>query len=469
MTQQHFERLNATDASFVALEKGGSHMHIGGVMIFEGPPPTHEALAQQIEARLHLVPRYRQRLLFPRFEMGRPLWVDDTRFKINYHVRHTALPPPGSIDQLQHLAALLFSQRLDRSKSLWEIYLVEGLADGRFAVVNKTHHAMVDGISGIDIATLLLDLSPDPPPTPAPKKKWKPEPLPSQSQVAGRLLRDSADTVFDLAGSLIRSVTKPEQTIGALRETAEGLGEVVWAGLTPVPLSPLNVPIGPHRRMAWVRTPLADYKMVKDRLGGTVNDVVLAIVAGALARWLRGRGVRTEGLALRASVPVSVRTKSEHYVLGNRITLMVAPLPVYCDDPVDRLRIVREGMKGLKESKQAIGAQLITEIERFAPPTLLAQASRLHFSPLFSNLIVTNVPGPQFPLYLLGHELVEMIPVGFIVDGFAMIVALVSYNGSLTFGLLGDYDTLPDIDLIAAYIQDALAELVSEAESHQAA
>jgi WS/DGAT/MGAT family acyltransferase len=191
--------------------------------------------------------------------------------------------------------------------------------------------------------------------------------------------------------------------------------------------------------------------------------VVLAAVAGALARWLRGRGVRTEGLELRASVPVSVRAEQEHNQLGNRITLMVAPLPVYCDDPAERLRIVREAMHGLKESKQALGAQLIIELERFAPPTLLAQASRLHFSPRFANLIVTNVPGPQFPLYLMGRELVEMAPVGFIVDGFAMIVALVSYNGSLTFGLLGDYDTLPDLDVIATYIESALADLVAAA------
>lgn len=465
MTPRHFQRLTATDASFVVQETGPSHMHIGGVMIFEGPAPAYEALLRHIEARLDLVPRYRQRLLLPRFEMGRPLWIDDTRFDLTYHVRHTALPPPGSIERLQRLTARLFSQRLDRSKSLWELYLVEGLEGGRFALVNKTHHAMVDGVSGVDIATLLFDLSRDAAPTPPPKARWKPRPEPSQAEVASKLVRDSARVAFGLAASAVRSVAEPERAAQALRETAEGLGEVLWAGLTPVPSSPLNVPIGPHRRVTWVRTSLADFKVVKNRLGGTVNDVVLAIVAGALARWLRGRGVRTEGLELRASVPVSVRAEQEHKQLGNRITLMVTPLPVYCDDPAERLRIVREEMKDLKESKQAIGAQLIIGLERFAPPTLLAQASRLHFSPRFSNLIVTNVPGPQFPLYLMGHELLEMVPVGFIVDGFAMIVALVSYNGFLTFGLLGDYDALPDLGVIAKYIEDALGELVSAAQS----
>jgi WS/DGAT/MGAT family acyltransferase len=221
--------------------------------------------------------------------------------------------------------------------------------------------------------------------------------------------------------------------------------------------------------MTWARTALADFKVIKNGLGGTVNDVVLAVVAGALARWLRGRGVRTEGLELRASVPVSVRAEQEHKQFGNRITLMVAPLPVYCDDPVERLHIVRAAMHGLKESKQALGAQLIIGLERFAPPTLLAQASRLHFSPRFANLIVTNVPGPQFPLYLMGRELLEMAPVGFIVEGFAMIVALVSYNGSLSFGLLGDYDALPDLEVIAAHIKEALAELVAAAQLKEAA
>jgi diacylglycerol O-acyltransferase len=467
MTPRHFQRLTATDASFVAQEQGPSHMHIGGVMIFEGPPPPYEALLRHIEARLTFVPRYRQRLLLPRFEMGRPLWIDDSRFTLTYHVRHTALPPPGSIEQLQNLAARVFSQRLDRSKSLWELYLVEGLEGGRFALVNKSHHAMIDGISGVDIATLIFDLSADAPPTPLPSKKWKPHPEPSQAEVATKLVRDSASVVFGLAKSAAGALTDPQQAARVLRETAEGLGEVVWAGLTPPPPSPLNVPIGPHRRVTWVRTALADFKVIKNSLGGTVNDVVLAVVAGALARWLRGRGVRTEGLQLRASVPVSVRAEEERKQFGNRIALMVAPVPVYCDDPAERVRIVRAAMKDLKESKQALGAQLIIGLERFAPPTLLAQASRLHFSQRFANLIVTNVPGPQFPLYLMGRVLVEMAPVGFLVDGFALIVAIVSYNGSLTFGLLGDYDAMPDLGVLGTYIKDSLAELVRAAQQQE--
>lgn len=469
MTPQHMDRLTATDASFIVQEQGPSHMHIGGVMVFEGPPPRYEDFLHHINARLHLVPRYRQRLLVPRFEMGRPLWIDDTRFNLTYHVRHTALPPPGSDYELRQLTARVFAQRLDRSKPLWEIYLVEGLQGGRFALISKTHHAMVDGISGVDIATLLFDLSADAAPSAQPAEKWTPHAEPSPLGVVGDLAKDALQVAMELGESAINAFRDPQRAMRSARETLEGLGEVVWAGLTPAPGSPLNGPIGPHRRVTWVRTPLADFKTIKNHLGGTVNDVVLAVVAGALANWLRKRGVRTEGLELRAGVPVSVRTTTEHNELGNKITIMVAPVPVYCDDAVERLRIVRASMRDLKESKQALGAQVIIGLERFAPPTLFAQASRLHFSPMINNLIVTNVPGPQFPLYLMGHAMLEMAPVGFIVDGFRLIVALVSYNGYLTFGLMGDYDTMPDLDEIGAGIEHSLRELVDAAVAAGAA
>jgi len=324
---------------------------------------------------------------------------------------------------------------------------------------------MVDGISGVDIATLLFDLSPETSPVEPPAEKWEPRPLPSELDLVESLARDALQVVRDFGQTTADAVRHPDRAWAAVRERLEGLGEVVWTGLKQTPDSPLNGPIGPHRRVTWVRTPLADFKTIKNLVGGTVNDVVLAVVSGSLARWLRQRGVRTEGLELRAGVPVSVRTHDEHNQLGNKITLMVAPVPVYCEDPLERLRIVRESMRDLKESKQALGAQVIIGLERFAPPTLFAQASRLHFSPVFNNLIITNVPGPQFPLYLLGREALEMAPVGFIVDGFRLIVALVSYNGSLTFGLMGDYDTMPDLEQIATGIEKVLAETVAAAKA----
>jgi diacylglycerol O-acyltransferase / wax synthase len=223
---------------------------------------------------------------------------------------------------------------------------------------------------------------------------------------------------------------------------------------------PLNVEIGPHRRVRWVQSRLADFKEIKNGLGGTVNDAVLTVVAGALRRWLQDRGVRTDGLELRALVPVSIRSQDERGDLGNRIAAMRGPLPVYVDDPVERLQVVREGMGQLKESKQALGAEVIAGLTDFAPPTLLAQASRLNFSTRLFNLIVTNVPGPQFPLYLLGREMQEIVPIAFLPENHALAVAIMSYNGKVDFGLLADYDAVPDIDAFATHLEESLAELL---------
>ena len=243
----------------------------------------------------------------------------------------------------------------------------------------------------------------------------------------------------------------------------EGLGELVWAGLNPAPETPLNVPIGPHRRYAVVRQQLADYKEIKDALGGTVNDVVLTVVSGALGQWLRSRGVRTEGLEMRALVPVSVRTDEQRGTLGNQLTVMRGPLPVYIDDPVARLRFIRAAMDGLKESKQAVGAATLAAVNSLAPPTILAQASRLNFSTRLFNLLVTNIPGPQLPLYVLGRELQDLFPVAFLPENHALAIAIMSYNGGLDYGLLGDYDAMPDIDVVADGIEASLAELLAAA------
>jgi WS/DGAT/MGAT family acyltransferase len=438
-------------------------MHVGAVMIFEGPPPAREDFLAQIDSRLHLVPRYRQKLAFPRFEMGRPVWVDDPRFNLGYHVRHTALPSPGGVEQLRRLAGRIFSQRLDRSKPLWEVWLVQGLEDNRFALINKTHHALVDGISGVDLATVLFDVSPVPSERPQEEDDWTPAPEPTQAELIAEGVKGAIRTPVEIAGSLMKAVRDPGGTAQAAREAAEGIGEIVWAGLNPAPETPLNVPIGPHRRLWWLRSSLADFKAIKDALGGTVNDVVLTVVSGALGRWLRTRGVRTEGLELRALVPVSIRAAGAESELGNQIAAMRGPLPVYATDPRDRLEIVKESMGHLKQSKQALGAEVIAGLNDFAPPTLLAQASRLNFSTRLFNLIVTNVPGPQFPLYLLGRELQELAPVAFLPEDHALAVAIMSYNGSVDFGLLADFDAMPDLDVFADYLDDALAELMQAA------
>jgi diacylglycerol O-acyltransferase / wax synthase len=467
MAQEHLDRLTAVDASFLHQEDADSHMHIGAVTIFEGPPPPFTAVAEHIRSRLHLVPRYRQKLAYPPFETGRPLWIDDHSFNIEYHVRHSALPAPGTEQQLHRLAARIASQQLDRSKPLWECWFVEGLEDGRFALIFKTHHALVDGVSGVDLATVLFDLSPKPQPL-LEAEPWQPRPEPTNAELLAAGAAGFAKTAIHVTERTLAAATNPAAAVDALRDVAEGMGEMAWAILNPAPETPLNVEIGPHRRYAIVRNRLDDFRYVKGVFGGTVNDVVLTVVAGALARWLRARGVRTEGLELRALVPVSIRPRDQRHALGNQIVLMRGPLPVYIRDPVARLRFVKQQMDGLKESKQALGARVIADVQQMAPPTILAQASRLQFSTRLFNLIVTNVPGPQFPIYMLGRQMLTFFPIAFLPSGHALAIAIMSYNGAIDFGLLGDYDALPDIETIAEGIEDGLAQLKAAARTKEA-
>jgi WS/DGAT/MGAT family acyltransferase len=469
MAQQHFDRLSALDASFLAQEGPSAHMHVGGVTLFEGPAPSYEEVLDQVRGRLHLVPRYRQRLTFPRFESGRPLWVDDPTFHLEYHVRQTALPRPGAEDQLMALTARVFSQPLDRSKPLWELWMVENVEDGRWALLSKNHHALIDGISGVDLVTVLFDLAPVPQPVPHPDAPWTPEPEPGAATVLASGALGAVRAGLRATTRAVEAVGRPGAALAATAEATQGLGELAWAILNPAPATPLNVEIGPHRRFVGVRNDLDRFKEVKDQFGGTVNDVVLTVVSGALRGWLRSRGVRTEGLELRALVPVSIRTADQHHQLGNRIVAMRGPLPVYIEDPVARLLTVSRAMQGLKESKQAVGAKMLTRAQAFAPPTVLAQASRLNFSTRLFNLIVTNVPGPQFPLYVRGRELQDVYPVAFLPKGHALAVAIMSYHGRMNFGLLADYDALPDVEDIGDGIREGLSELVALARTARAA
>jgi diacylglycerol O-acyltransferase / wax synthase len=465
--QRHLDRLSSIDASFLHQEGPTSHMHIGGVLIFEGPPPEFTAYLDHVRGRLHLVPRYRQKLTTPPLESGRPLWADDPDFNLEYHVRQTALPSPGTEQQLFLLAGRIASQPLDRSKPLWENWLVEGLEGNRFALISKTHHALVDGISGVDLASVLLDLERSPSaPSPEHLEPWQPQPEPSPAELVAAGVRGMVGVAAGLMSRAVGAATNPTATFDAARDAAEGLGEIVWAGLNPAPQTPLNVEIGPHRRYAVVRHQLEDYKTVKNAFGGTVNDVVLTVVSGALARWLHSRGVHTEGIEMRALVPVSVRNESHRGTLGNQLTAMRGPLPVYIHDPVARLRFVRRAMDGLKESKQAVGAATLAAVNNLAPPTILAQASRLNFSTRLFNLLVTNIPGPQFPLYVLGRQLEDLFPLAFLPKNHALAVAIMSYNGGIDYGLLGDYDALPDIEVIAGGIDASLRELL-EAVPHE--
>jgi diacylglycerol O-acyltransferase / wax synthase len=453
-------RLTGLDSSFLHLEHDdATHMHVASCMVFDGPPPTHDELVAHVEARLHLVPRYRQRLAFVPFNQGRPVWVDDPHFNTRYHVQHHALPPPGSDEQLKHLAGRAFSQQLDRNKPLWELWLVEGLDGDRFAILGKTHHALVDGISGVDITTVLFDVSPTPAPTPAPEQPWVPRPMPSSAQLLADALLERATVPAEVVRGFRSIASRPRRVARELFGDVRAIGSFALPGARSAPPSPLNVPIGPHRRFTWAVEDLERIKAVKNALGGTVNDVVLTTVAGGLGRYLRAHGHPTVDLVLRAMIPVSVRSDEARGALGNQVAAVWASLPVGETDPIERLALVRREMEGLKESHQAVGARLLTELTGFAPPTVMAQAARLQARQRYFNLVVTNVPGPQFPLYVLGREMRAIYPMVPLAQNLALGIAIMSYNGSLAFGLNADFDALPDLELLAAQLDEALDEL----------
>jgi WS/DGAT/MGAT family acyltransferase len=457
------DRLTALDTSFLHLEDGEAHMHVASVMLFEGPPPAYDEMLEALENRLHLVPRYRQRLAFVPLGQGRPKWVDDPHLNLRYHLRSTALPSPGSEEQLKDLAGRVFSQQLDRDKPLWEIWMVEGLEDDRFAILSKTHHALVDGISGVDIISVLFDTTPDPAAPTAPGDRWLPRPLPSRAQLLAEALLERGTIPAEITRSVRAVLRGPRRIAGGVRDAAVGVGAMAWAGLNPAPPSPYNRPIGPHRRFTWVRADLGEIKAIKNELGGTVNDVVLATVTGALGKHLRRRGQNTDGLELKAMIPVSVRADIERGALGNKVAAIMAPLPVWCQDPVARLDILSEALRGLKSSGQAVGAQVLTDLAGFAPPTVMDQASRLVARQRMFNLVVTNVPGPQFPLYLAGRRMLDPFPMVPLAKNQGLGIALLSYAGKINFGLVGDYDVLWDLDQFAEDVREALDELAAAA------
>ncbi len=455
------DRLTGLDSSFLHLERDTAHMHVAGVAVFEGDAPDYDDVVQAIVDRLHLVPRYRQRLAFVPLDQGRPVWVDDPHINPAFHVRHTALPHPGGDEELRRLAGRIFSQALDRSRPLWELWLVEGLAEGRFALLSKTHHALVDGVSGVDIATVLFDSSPHPMPVAPPDQEWIARPLPSNTQLLADALLERATVPAEIARGVRAALRGPRQLGSRVGSALGGLGAMTRAGLQAAPPSPFNVRIGPHRRFTWVRGELSDFKAVKNALGGTVNDVVLAAVSGALGRYMRMHGEPTEDVELRAMVPVSVRADVERGALGNRVAAMWASLPVGVTDPVERLHQISESMQSNKDSGQAVGAQVLTQLSGFAPPTIMAQAARLQARQRLFNLVVTNVPGPQFPLYVLGRELEALYPMVPLAENTALGIAIMSYNGQLNFGLVADYDALRDLETLAEELRSSIEELVA--------
>jgi diacylglycerol O-acyltransferase len=449
------ERLSGLDTSFLHLERSGAHMHVASVSVFEGEAPTHKEFRDHIGSRLHLVPRFRQKLRFVPLSQSRPVWVDDPHLNLEYHVRQTALPAPGSDEQLRNLAARIFSQQLDRSKPLWELWLVEGLSDDRFAIIGKSHHALVDGVSGVDITTVLFDLDAKPQGGPEKAPPWLAAPEPSDTQLLSEALKERMTSPKEIYRGFRAALRGPRQVLSGLGATSK----MVTAGMS-APNSVFNVEIGPHRRFQMVQADLNDLKRVKDAHGGTVNDVILSIVTGGIGKYLRARGHDTDGLELRAMVPVSVRADEEHGALGNRITAMFAPLPVWCEDPVERLHLASREMGDLKSSGQAVGAEILTKLTDFAPGTIASQAARLQPAQRFFNLVVTNVPGPQFPLYVLGRKMESIFPMVPLARRQALCVGIMSYNGQVNFGLVGDYDAMADLDSFALDLDAATQEVL---------
>ena len=454
------DRLTALDSTFLHLEDHSSaHMHVASVMVFDGKAPTLHEFVEHVVGRLHLVPRYRQRLAHVPFGQGRPIWADDPHFNPYYHIRHTALPRPADDAALKRLAGRLFSQRLDRSKPLWEIWLVQSMSGGRFALIAKTHHALVDGVSGVDITTVLFDTAAEPAPV-GPAPAWSAQPLPGPAKLLGEALVERTTVPGEMVRGARALVRGPRRAVKQVKDGLVSVGATTLAGINaPAPPSPFNVKIGPHRRYTFVDADLQRFKSIKDSLGGTLNDVVLATVTLALGRYLRRGGHSTDGLVLKAMVPVSVRTREQRGALGNKVAAMWAPLPVGVENPAECLRQIATAMDDLKQGGQAVGAQVLTNLAGFAPPTILSQAARLQARQPFFNLVITNVPGPQFPLYLLGRRLQVLYPVVPLAQRQALGIAVMSYDGHLGFGLLGDYDALPDLEQIALDVQWAIGAL----------
>jgi diacylglycerol O-acyltransferase / wax synthase len=459
------DRLTALDSAFLHLENNSTaHMHVASVMVFEGKAPTPQELVDHVLSRLHLVPRYRQRLAYVPFGQGRPVWADDPHFNPRYHIRHTALPRPADDAALKRLAGRLFSQRLDRSKPLWEIWLVQRMSGGRFALIAKTHHALVDGISGVDITTVLFDAVPDHPVAPRAPAPWTAKPLPGPAKLLGEALLERSTVPAEMTRGTRALLRAPRKALSQVKDALASIGATTVAGINaPAPPSPFNVDIGPHRRYTFLDADLARFKAIKDSLGGTLNDVVLASVSLALGRYLRNQGYETKGLVLKAMVPISVRSSSQRGALGNQVAAMWAPLPVGVQNPADCLGQIVRSMEDVKKSRQAVGAQVLTNLAGFAPPTILSQAARLQARQPFFNLVVTNVPGPQFPLYLLGRRLRVLYPVVPLARRQALGIAVMSYDGHLGYGLLGDYDALPELEALALDVKWAIASLARAA------
>ncbi|HEX9767283.1 MAG TPA: wax ester/triacylglycerol synthase family O-acyltransferase [Nitriliruptorales bacterium] len=470
MGKGHGDRLTSLDASFLHMESSTQLMHIGGLFLFDAsdaPGFDYQRFVALIRSRLHLVPRYRQKLAFAPMSLSAPMWVDDPSFDLAYHVRHAALPAPGTTQQLMEYSARVLSKQLDRDRPLWELYVIEGIEGGsQFAIVGKNHHAMIDGAAGIDIATVMLDFEPNEPDVIPDPEAWSAAPTPSGHELAWSGVRDLLGAPRDVVEAARGMVRTPLSAVRKAARTAIGVTSVLTTNLPrPAPRSSINRAPGPHRRFAIQRIALEDVKRIKNAFGTTVNDVVLAMVADATGRFLRARGDRTEGLWLKAMVPVSVRAEDDASHTGNKVASVFVSLPMFEMDPVERLQICHEAMSEVKDRHHALGADFLVNLTQFAPPTIHAAASRAAARARLYNFLVTNVPGPQLPIYCLGARLMGGFPFTPLASTQSYAVGLTSIDGWMNFGFTADWDALPDVELVTGFLVEARDELVRSAEA----
>jgi diacylglycerol O-acyltransferase / wax synthase len=451
--------MSPQDAMFLHVENDVTPMHIGGVSIFEGPPPPFEELRAMVEGKLDLTPRYRQKVRFVPLGMSEPVWVDDPHFNIDYHLRHSAVPAPGTETQLRATAARVFSQHLDRSKPLWEIWMVEGLDEDRWALLSKVHHCMVDGVAATDMMSLMFGERPEA----TNGEVWHPDPEPTGIDLIAYSARHR---VRDPAAQVRFALRAPNEVLRAVGGAARALAASAPA-MRPG-TSSLTGPIGPHRVWSWAKVPLTSVKEVRSALGGTVNDVVLTLITNGYRELLQGRGEPISSTTvIRTMVPVSVRKPGESGIYNNRVSAVFARLPVGIENPIERLHDIRSQMDGIKSSKQAVAGDALAQLSGFAPPMLLALGSRLatRSARLNMDTATTNVPGPQLPLHTLDRRLLASYPYVPIVGSIRIVVAIFSYDGQLYFGVTGDRDHAPDVDILTAGIEADIDSLLKGGSS----
>ena len=461
------QRLNSLDSSFLHLETRNTHMHIGGIAVFEpGPWKNHEerfkALLHHIEPRLDLMPRYRQKIAFLPMNVDLPVWQDDEKFDINFHVKRAALPSPGGRKELCNYVERVFSRQLDRRHPLWELYYIEGLEGNRWALLSKTHHSLVDGLSALELATVLMDISPDYRP-PIEGSKWTPDEETGTLGLVFNTLKMRASSPVGLVRNAVQAASNPGRLAGALAEAAGALA-VVSKELT-APEGPLNGPTGPTRTYWYSRFDLEEFKEIKRAFGGTINDVVVGVVSGGLRKYLEIHDEDVDNLAIQALMPVSLRDEKQKTALGNVLSMMIVKLPVDEPFPAARMRKAKANIDRLKKTKQALGADILLKLAGFAPATLHAMVARVSLRTMNYNTIVTNVPGPQWPLYTLGCQLQTAMPIAFLYEGQQVATAIFSYLGTINFGYIADRHAFPDLPRLAECMEESFAELLDVARA----